>query len=328
MTFWVALAVLSLAALGFITWPIYRKSGKLTGLLGGIIVVIVGLSTGMYYFIGSPGVSSGAGAAANVDDIVGSLEDRLAASPDDVDGWILLGRSYQTMQRYDDAIAAFETAVELEQGQNSETLTALAIVLMEQSGGEMSQRSSSLFENALSLQPTNANALFYGGAAAAQRGNTVLAADRWELLMQQNAPPDIQELLQRKINEWRGLPPPDIAVASVSDGLSISLSLSAAAMSDLPADATVFVIARDPAQPSPPIAVKPLRLAQLPTAVSLSDSDAMMQGRMLSGFAEFEVVVRVSLSGQPMAQSGDWYGSKIVTAGTQSIELVIDQETP
>ena len=328
MTLWVVLTVLSLAAIGFITWPLYRESKRLTVLLGAVIVATVGLSAGMYYYIGSPGVSSGAGAAADLGDVVGPLEQRLADSPDDIDGWILLGRSYQTMQRYDDAITAFETAVELEQGQNAQTLAALAIVLMEQSGGELSQRSSSLFENALSLEPTNANALFYGGAAAAQRGNTTLAADRWEILLQQNAPPEIQELLQRKITEWRGQPPSNVAAAPVSDGLLISVSLSEAARSDLPPDATVFVIARDPAQPSPPIAVVPLRLAQLPVAVALSDRNAMMEGRLLSGFAEYEVLVRVSLSGQPMAQPGDWYGSQVVTAGAESIELIIDQQAP
>lgn len=327
MTLWVVLTVLSLAAIGFITWPLYRESRQLTALLAAVIVVTVGLSAGMYYFIGSPGASSGAGSVADVNDVVVSLKERLAESPDDIDGWTLLGRSYQAMQRYDDAIAAFESAIELEHGQNASTLAALAIVLMEKSGGEMSQRSSSLFENALSLEPTNANALFYGGAAAAQRGNTALAADRWEILLQQNAPPDIQELLQSKVAEWRGQPLPNVA-APISDGLSISLSLSEEAKSDLPADATVFVIARDPAQPSPPIAVTPLRLAQLPVAVSLSDRNAMMEGRLLSGFAEFEVLVRVSLSGQPMAQPGDWYGSQIVTAGTESIELIIDQQTP
>jgi cytochrome c-type biogenesis protein CcmH len=328
MTLWVVLSVLSLAAIGFITWPLYRKSKQLTALLGVVIVATVGLSAGLYYYIGSPGVPSGAGATADLSDVVGPLEQRLTESPEDIDGWILLGRSYQTMQRYDDAITAFETAIELERGQNAQTLAALAIVLMEQNGGELTQRSGSLFENALSLEPANANALFYGGAAAAQRGNTALAADRWEMLLQQNAPPEIQELLQKKIAEWRGQPPPNVAAAPVNDGLSISLSLSAAAMAELPADARVFVIARDPAQPSPPIAVIPLRLAQLPVRVSLGDRNAMMEGRMLSGFAEYEVLVRVSLSGQPMAQSGDWYGSQIVTAGTESIELVIDQKTP
>jgi cytochrome c-type biogenesis protein CcmH len=331
MTLWIALGALSLIAIGFVVWPLYRKSGQLTPMLMGIIVVTVGLSAGLYHFIGSPNVSSGAGSLPDIDEVVESLEKRLEQTPDDVNGWLTLGRSYQTMKRFDDAIEAFEKAISLERGQNAETLVALAIVLMEQQDGQISDRSTSLFENALALQPNNPNALFYAGGAAAQRGNTALAADRWEMLLQQNAPPEIQELLQRKINEWRGLPPPTAvqAVEQAAELLTVRLSVSDAAAAELPADATVFVIARDPAQPSPPIAVSPQRLAALPLVISLSDANAMVPGRPLSGFAELELVARVSLSGQPMAQSGDWFGSLVVASDTtETIDLVIDQKTP
>ena len=97
----------------------------------------------------------------------------------------------------------------------------------------------------------------------------------------------------------------------------------------MPADARVFIIARDPAQPSPPIAVAPRSLADIPLTVELSDREAMVAGRPLSGFAEFEVVARVSLSGGPAAQPGDWFGSLIVTANSgQAVDLVIDQKVP
>jgi len=327
VTLWVILTVSCLAALGFIIWPLYRQSRQLTSLLAGAIVFIVALSAGLYYVIGNPGVSSGVGSMPNVEEMVESLEQRLQSSPDDVDGWRMLGRSYQTMQRYDDAIAAFEKTIELERGQNANTLVALAIVIMEQHDGAMSLRSSSLIEDALALDPINANALFYGGASAARKGDTALAADRWETLLGLNAPADIQDLLRAKINEWRGLPPP--TVKQNIAGISIELSVSDEAAAKLPADATLFVIARDPAQPSPPIAVAPRKLSELPTVVSLSDQNAMMPGRLLSAYAEVEIVARVTLSGQPIAQAGDWFGSKIVNlADTDTISLVIDQEVP
>ena len=203
----------------------------------------------------------------------------------------------------------------------------MAISLLEQQGGEMSDRAASLFENALALDPNNANALFYGGGAAARRGNLALAADRWEMLMGLNAPPEIRDLLQSKINEWRGLPPPTAAVSNAI--VSINISVSAAAIEDLPQDATVYVIARDPAQPSPPIAVTPRRLVDLPLLVELGDGDAMMPGRPLSGFSELEIVARVSISGNPMAQSGDWSGTLNVSANSgQTADLVIDQKIP
>ena len=265
------------------------------------------------------------------EEIVASLAKRLEDNPDDVNGWVLLGRSYQSMQQYGEAIAAFEKALELEQGQNAQTMVALGIALMESRGGELTDRSSSLFENALALEPNNPNALFYGGSAAARRGNTTLAADRWDVLMGLQPPPEIRELLQRKIREWRGLPPPvgEPQQETTNSIVSLNLSLSEEAIAALPADATIYVIARDPAQPSPPIAVTPRRLAELPVRVELSDLNAMVPGRPLSGFAEFEVVARVSLSGSPAAQSGDWSGSLIVSANSgQTVDLVINQEVP
>ncbi len=334
MTLWIVLTALCLAALCFVILPFIRSSKKLTSVLAAVIVFSVGLSASLYYYIGQPGVPSGAGSMPDSDEVVSSLAERLQDHPDDVNGWTMLGRSYQTMQRYDEAVNAFETAIELEKGQNGQTLVALAIALLERQGGEMSDRAASLFENALALDPNNANALFYAGGAAARRGNTALAADRWEVLLGLNAPPEIQKLLQSKINEWRGLAPPKVASVPLRDAQSdavvtVGVSLSDAARAELPADALVFIIARDPAQPSPPIAVRPGRLADIPMVVSLGDDDAMVPGRPLSGFSEIEIVVRVSLSGSAMAQSGDWSGSVITAAtGTAAVNLVVDQKTP
>jgi len=332
MTLWIVLALLSPVALAFVVLPLYRSSGRLTPLIATIVVLAVGFSAVLYNEIGRPGVpSAGAGSLPDTVEVVASLAERLKENPEDVSGWILLGRSYQSMQQYDDAISAFEKALALEQGRNAKTMVSLGIALMERQGGELTERASSLFENALALEPNNPNALFYAGSAAARRGDTALAADRWETLAQQDTPPEVREMLQLKINEWRGLPPPvEESQPAVTDSIvSLNLSLSEAAAAALPADARVYVIARDPMQPSPPIAVTPLQLSELPVRVDLDDRNAMVAGRPLSGFAEFEVVARVSLSGSPAAKSGDWSGSLIVSANSgQTVDLVIDQEIP
>jgi cytochrome c-type biogenesis protein CcmH len=331
MTLWFVFALLCLLALAFVVWPLYRSSGRLTLLLMVLIVLVVGSSAGLYYKIGQPSMPSGAGSMPDTDEVIATLAARLRENPEDVDGWILLGRSYQSMQQYDEAISAFEKALALEQGKNGQTMVSLATALMESQGGQLTERSSSLFENALALEPGNPNALFYAGSAAAQRGDTALAADRWEALVQQGAPPEVSEMLQRRINEWRGLPPPTSAPEpqATNSIVSLNLSLSEEAAAALPANARVFVIARDPMQPSPPIAVVPRQLAELPVRVDLDDSNAMVQGRPLSGFAEFEVVARVSVSGSPAASTGDWFGSLIVSANTgQTVDLLIDQKVP
>jgi len=327
MTFWVILILLSCVALAFAVVPLFRASGRLTLMLAGVIVFIAGSSAALYMNLGTPGVPSGAGTVPDANEMVASLARRLENNADDVNGWIMLGRSYQTLQQFDKAVLAFEEAVELEAGQNAQTLVALALALMGQNGGEMPDRASSLFENALALQPNNANALFYAGGAAARRGNTALAADRWEMLLGLNAPPEIRELLQKKIDEWRGVTVRPIEQSGTV--VTMNVSLSENAMTELTSDTTVFVIARDPSQPSPPIAVVRRRLSELPTRVEFSDRDSMIPGRALSGFTRFELIARVSISGAPVAQSGDWYGSMIVdVANGRTVDLVIDQTVP
>tara|TARA_R110002096_G_scaffold161007_4_gene327398 strand:- start:2288 stop:3280 length:993 start_codon:yes stop_codon:yes gene_type:complete len=325
--FWFALVVLLLIAIAFVVWPMLRDARRMTATIAAVIVVVVALSAGLYQYNGSPGVPSGAGSTPDVNEMVASLAARLEENPDDLNGWIMLGRSYQTLQQFDTAIAAYEKAVELDGGGNPQTLVALGLAVMGQHGGQMNERAVGLFENALALDPNNPNALFYAGGAAAQRGNTALAADRWEILLGLNAPPEVRELLQSKINEWRGVTPPE-AVQPVAPSVTVDVSLSEATANALTQDATVFIIARDPAQPSPPVAVARRRTSELPSRVELSDRDAMIPGRPLSGFSKLELVARVSLSGTPTAQAGDRYATAIVdrsSGGEQVVKLVIDQ---
>ena len=150
--------------------------------------MMLDLDHGTYPYVtssntGVNGVPSGAGSMPDSEEIVASLAKRLEDNPDDVNGWVLLGRSYQSMQQYGEAIAAFEKALELEQGQSAQTMVALGIALMESRGGELTDRSSSLFENALALEPNNPNALFYGGSAAASRPprSSISSGSRTEL---------------------------------------------------------------------------------------------------------------------------------------------------
>lgn len=310
MTLWVTFAVMSLVAIGFVAWPLYKSERRLTPLLAVTIAGIVGLSAGLYYKQGEPDIPSGAATAPEPqhinDDAVAALAGRLRENPDDVAGWLMLGRSYSVIGNIEGANEAFERAV--------------------------------------AIEPDNPEALFYSGAAAANRNDLPLAATRWERLLSQNPPAEIEPVLRRQVAEWRGevLPeaPPQAApepapkpvqqVVVPDDAVvGIELSLSGPAQSALSGNMIVFIIARDPAQPSPPIAVTRRQVAELPAVVYLGDGESMVPGRNLSGFAEFEVVARVSVSGQRNQQSGDWFGSVVVTpAENDVVSLTISEQAP
>jgi cytochrome c-type biogenesis protein CcmH len=325
MTLWILFGGMSLAAVAFVILPLLRGGGggRAYAVTAITALAVVGLSAGIYAMNGRPGVPSGANAQPNVSEMVNSLAARLEEQPDDLAGWMMLGRSYMVLERFEEAAAAFEKAAALEDPPSAGTLVNLGAALARANEGqEMPPRAVAAFENALALQPNHPEALFWGGIGAVTRGDTELAAERWEALLATNPPANVQEVLRARIAEWRGEPAPVAPAAAPADTdgavVTVRIDLSSEARAALPEEASVFVIARDPAQPSPPIAVTRRRLSELPASVELGDRDAMMPGRNLSAFDEFELVVRASASGTPAATPGDWFGSRIVQPATGS----------
>ena len=335
--FWLISGVMLAAAALFVAVPLYRREKKLSATSVASVVLVTALSAALYSQIGTPGLDSGrgesvAGEAPDIQQMVNSLAARLQENPEDLAGWKMLGRSYLQLQNFPGAVAAFEKAVEMESAQNGQTLADLGEAVLMTDQSTLLGRAGQLFENALALTPDNPKALFYSGMAAVQRGDNALAAERWEALLATSPPENVQNILRQRIAELRGetqAPVAPVAVEQPGAVVDVVVSLgSAATQANLP-DTTVFIIARDPNQPSPPIAAVRRRLSELPATIAIGDSDAMIPGRVPSGFAKLEIVARVSLSGQPVAQPGDWYGQQQVTTATSdTVEIVINQQVP
>ncbi|MCH7898799.1 MAG: tetratricopeptide repeat protein [Proteobacteria bacterium] len=288
MMLWLLFVAMSLATIAFAIRPLLKDLPRQTLLVGTSIVLITAIVAGLYYKLGSPDIPSGASQAQNIEQMVASLAERLQREPADIDGWIMLGRSYMTLGNYQGAATAYESA--------------------------------------LALDPGNPEALFWGGISASNSGNARLAIERWERLLETDPPGNVRRVLLERIAEWRSEPLPPTAVPAQASAsvVAASISLSVDAQAVLAADASVFIIARDPARPSPPIAVRRRLVADLPLVVELGDQESMIPGRNLSAFSEFEMLARVSLSGNPIAQPGDWFASVIVRpADSKQVELVI-----
>ena len=339
MTFWLILVALCLAAIAFAALPLWRSTHRLSPLIATVMVFTVGLSAALYNQIGSPGVPSGRASEGlpGMEDAIASLEARLAKNPEDAEGWSLLGRTHMSLGNFQGAVEAYETAMDIEGASNAQTMVDLAVAILNRDQSAIEGRTASLIESALALEPNNQAALFYSGVAAANRGDTGTAASRWEVLLGLNPPDNVRDVLERGIAEWRGEAPPAAPVQQAAAGeaaaqdsvLSARIALSDEAVTAMNRDANVFIIARDPAAPSPPIAVTRRMLSELPTVVSLSDAESMVEGRNLSMFAEIELLARISLSGSPAAASGDWFGSILVRpAENDSVFLTIDQQVP
>jgi cytochrome c-type biogenesis protein CcmH len=329
---WIFLALMLLAALAMFALPVFLREKRLPmSTVVGIAVVTITAPL-IYYSLGSPAGTGSREGVASIDDMVSSLAARLQDEPDDVSGWKMLGRSYFELERYEESADAFGKAVALESANDGQTLADLGQALIMFEPDSINGEAGRLFETALSLSPTNAKALFYGGMTAINRGDNLLGAERWETLLETSPPPqNVAELLQARISILRGETPPELApaVAESASLLTVRVELGARAATAVNGGATVFLIARDPNQPSPPIAAVRRKAAELPAEITLSDSDAMIPGRVPSAFEELEIVARASVSGNPIAQSGDWFGSARVNRGSDGVlQIRIDQQVP
>jgi cytochrome c-type biogenesis protein CcmH len=109
----------------------------------------------------------------------------------------------------------------------------------------------------------------------------------------------------------------------------VDLKVDPALAGRLKPGTVVFVSAREPGIPGPPIAATRITTDQLPANVVLSDANAMIEGRDLSSVADLEIVARVAFGGTAVTQSGDLIGRAIQKKGGDDVvAVVIDKVQP
>lgn len=93
---------------------------------------------------------------------------------------------------------------------------------------------------------------------------------------------------------------------------------------------TVFVFARAASGPPMPLAIQRLTAGQLPTTITLDDSNGMLPNMKLSDFPQVVIGARISRSGDPIAHSGDWQtvSQPVDVKRKEAIALTIDQSVP
>jgi cytochrome c-type biogenesis protein CcmH len=126
-----------------------------------------------------------------------------------------------------------------------------------------------------------------------------------------------------------GLPPlPPPAAAPVQGGLKVKVTVAPALAAKVPADATLFVIARQAGGPPMPVAVEKLAAKDFPREVTLDDGDSPMPTMKLSQLDKVEVLARISASGNAMPQHGDLEATAQASGTSGVVELVIDSVRP
>ena len=119
-----------------------------------------------------------------------ALAEKLAAKlkddPANVDGWVMLTRTYQALDRNEDSARAFDRAVAL-LPDNADLLADYADLLATIDGG-FREKSVQLIEQALKADPRHWKALALAGTAAFNRKDYKMAVGYWER-MKATVPP-------------------------------------------------------------------------------------------------------------------------------------------
>ncbi len=275
-----------------------------------------------------------ASANPEIEGMVTQLEERLKREPNDAEGWVMLGRSFVMMGRYPRAVDAYQQAYDLTKGENVSALTGLAEALVLTDEASLNGRAGELIEAALVMSPREPRALWYGSLAALSAGKLDVARDRMQALLDQDPPESVRSVLQAQIADINaqlgsGAAPTQPAAPASPVAVNVAVSMAPAIAAQVKSSLTLFVLARTVGAGAP-LAVVRLTSDQLPTTVTLSDANAMIAGRGLSSVPKVQVVARLSLSGNPQAQPGDFYGEAdyVVQPGTGSVSIVIDRVAP
>ena len=311
----------------------------------GVALLLPVAAFALYLQVGDPQAAArlaqandvGHGAAdVQVEAMVEGLAQRLRAEPGNVPGWVMLARSYETLERYTDAAQAYRQALdaarlaELEPAFQAQLLADLADALGSAQDGDLQGAAGEAIAQALRLQPDQHKALALAGSAAVRQGDFTLAATHWRALLAQLEPgSDIALRVQDDLLKLETL---DTAPAQATPAAAVALDrlsgeihwpASVQAMA-LPPEAKVFVVVRAPGQ-AQPVAVLRLPAQELPTRFALGTAYLLNPAVALTDFAQLQVFARLSPSGAALPTPADVRSSVLtVQPGDRQIRLEMD----
>ncbi len=286
--------------------------------------------------------------AHSMDEAIATLESRLAAQPDDAEGWQMLGRTYMSIERFGDAAQAYRNALDLLGNDNTSARADYAEALFLSDPAGPSGLAGQIFTEMVEQAPDNPKVMWYGGYVAFESGNEERGRELWSELLTRNPPAPIRRIIEERLgmpaDMAAGFMPQAQAEPGQSDPMQADSSPSAEAVpaegSEQAAAKPVAATLPEPSGPDviqlsisvapaladrlknpaplfifargtaggPPLAVVRRGSNELPLTIEMSDANAMMQGVQISTMPELQLVARVSMGGSPAAKPGDLFG--------------------
>lgn len=238
----------------------------------------------------------------SVDLLLVEAEKKLIAEPQHLPTLAVLARTYLAMEKFDKAKEYAARRYELA-NDDPEAILQYADALAMSNGGALTPEVLKLVDEVLNIDPTNVNALTMAGMAAAQTGRSAIAVRLWRRALAHASDPGFKRNLVSLIEQFGG----ESQTHPTQHRLKLRIVL-ADTIADVAGDDIVFVTAHDIETQGPPLAVRKIRVADLPFELSLSEKDAMAPSFSLKGKQRVRVRARVARSGAAKVSPDDWIG--------------------
>ena len=192
-----------------------RNTAYLLGLGIPFIAVIFYLKVGEPNRIDNPATVSSPPAATEsgpmerspeqIEANVAKLAKKLESNPNDAEGWMMLARSYSSMDKFSEAANAYGKATELTP-KNADLWAEYAFATAMAGGRSLEGKPTELINHALQVDPENAKALQLAGSAAFQAKDYKKAIDYWQRVLKK-VPADSEagRTITERINEAKTL---------------------------------------------------------------------------------------------------------------------------
>jgi len=328
-----------------------------------VALLVPVLSVGIYMELGSPQyvemsdapnpgaqnphAMNAGGNTPTMEELLQGLEERVQNTPDDTEGWFMLGRVYQSMNRFPEAAQAYEQLRKLTDD-HPQALIALADTLAMVQGGKISGRPYDLVRQALDKEPDDSTALWLAGKGAVEAGDYQNAIYYWrraEASLADNADfvrelrKMIAQVKQTAAQAGKELDDPGSAVpqeaaaqpaAAGSAAIKLSISLAPALQDKVSPGDRLFIFAKQVQGPPMPVAAVRITAGDLPASLAMDDGSMLQQGTKLADYQQLIVAARIAKGSQPSAASGDLQSAEVTVsvAAGKVVELVIDQIVP
>jgi cytochrome c-type biogenesis protein CcmH len=313
-------------AVALITFPLLRKSeAHLNAPVAATVMAVVlpALVLLLYVSVSNHSWNSqsvaGTGAPAEgpsavaLDQAVATLEERLRREPDDVEGWLLLGRTYFELQDIPKARSAFAQALALNPGTDAKLGVAEADIIIDRNS--LTGDAGRIVEEVLLQEPNNAKALFYGGLVALARQDLVTLQQRWERLLTLSPPPAVKKMIEEQLavlEPEANAPVKAVPISEpgddIDDGINVRVDIADHLAEKIKPGAMLFLVAREPDKPGPPVAAVRQGASGFPILMRITDANAMLPGKSLAAIPRVHLLARIANGGDPIAQPGDIFG--------------------